>query len=424
MCAFDRSKFKGASLKKISEGVKEAETNSKTAKGSTGDSTRTKYHQLEEGDNWFKIAPAHDPDDSPYVPIAMSNLECEGDVWKDGEKTDEKEVKNRKAFIATVHSPKDSKGKLIVSKDPIETYLTYLNAKLNEEYPDKEEREKKSAPIRGFRAKDKWVFGIAPDHKIATWAWDMSGEIGRLDLSRKQFKDMEKLSIRESADETIPSDIFVDLEEGYPVVVTKTVDPQGKSKKTSYSVSVAQPKKRESWEDFFARVQPTDKQIEDWQAKKPLKDLYVGAYKENDFNMAVDGLQRFDEKWEFGIFDNQEFLDELQEISDMVDKLPKKGEEPKSEVKEKVGKKEEADEELTPIQMKKFLRKYISDNYDEETELPELDKKELVKWYNLAKKGEKLPFPDSEEVEETEETQEVSEDEVESELANLRRRRK
>lgn len=422
MCAFDRSRFKGVSLSKISEGVKEAEQNSKTAKPSTP-AGQTKYHQIEEGDNWFKIAPAHDPDDSPYVPIAMSNLECEGDVWKDGEKTGEKEVRNRKVFIATVHSPKDSKGKLIVSKDPVETYLTYLNAKMNEEYSDKEEREKKMAPVRGFRAKDgKWVFGINPDHKIACWAWGADKEIGRLDLSKKQFKDMEKLSLREGADEAIHSDIFVDLEEGYPVVITKTVEKQGSMNKTSYSVALDQPKKRENWEDFFQRVIPTDSQIEQWQAKKPLKDLYVGAYKESDFNMAVDGLQRFDEKWGYGIFEDQEFLNELQEISDMVDKLPTEKTESKKE--EKTESKKEVVDEATPIQMKKFLRNYIAENYDEETELPDLNKKELVEWYNLAKAGEELPFDTAEETEEQEEPEEVEADDIESEIANLRKKRK
>lgn len=432
--AFDRSRYKGTSLSKINEGISDAETNSTTAKGG-GNFEKTKYHQLEEGDNWFKIAPAHEPEDSPYVPIAVVNLECEGDKWEDGEITG-KEVKNRKVFVATVHSPKDKNGKLIVSKDPTETYLSYLNKKLNEEYPDKADRETKLAPVRGFRDKDKkWIFGIQPDHKIATWAWNKSNEIGRLDLSKKQFREMEKLSIRETAEEAMSSDIFVDLDEGFPVIITKTVTGEGNKKKTEYSVSIDVPnaRKRETADDFFERVSPTDKMIEEWQAKKSLKELFVESYQEKDFNMAVDGLERFDKKWSFGVFDDTEFLDEIEEISKMVDSLPKKvkeDEEPKSDKKSETSVKSKTKvevEEVSPIQMKKLLRAYIATNYDEDTVLPELSKSDLKKWYELALAEEELPFDEKEKEElpvKDSSEDDVDPDEVENEIANLRRRRK
>ena len=92
--AFDRSKYqgKGVSLSKINEGVSEAEKNSKS-NFSGGSYEKTVYHTVADGANWFKIAPAHDPDDSPYVPMTVSKLYCEVDVYKDGEPTGEKEVK-------------------------------------------------------------------------------------------------------------------------------------------------------------------------------------------------------------------------------------------------------------------------------------------------------------------------------------------
>lgn len=173
--------------------------------------------------------------------------------------------------------------------------------------------------------------------------------------------------------------------------------------------------------------------IEEWQAKKSLKELFVEVYQEKDFNMAVDGLERFDKKWDFGVFNDTEFLDEIEEISKMVDALPKKAkeeEEPKSDKKSEIVEKQKVKaelEEVSPIQMKKLLRAYIATNYDEDTVLPELSKSDLKKWYELAIAEEELPFDEKEKEESTvKESSEddVDPDEVENEIANLRRRRK
>jgi hypothetical protein len=449
--AFDRSKYKSVSLKKVSDQVSEAESNSKTS--FSGGSGRTKYHKIEEGDNWFKIAPAHDPENSPYVPISTANLECEGDKWEDGEIVG-KEVRNRKVFIATVHSPKDKHGKFMMTKDPVETYLEYVHKKLNDEYPEKAEREKKMAPLRGFRGSDgKWVFGIQPDHKIATWSWDNKWEIGRLDLNKKWYKDMEKLSIRETADEPVPSDIFVDLDEGFPLILTKTVTQEGKRKKTEYKVDTDKPniRKRESVDDFFERVAVPEKALEEWQEKKSLEEMLVGVYSEKDFNMAVDGLERFDKKWGFEIFENTEFLDEMEEISKMVENLPKKEEKKDGDSEESESKesKEETPEEetpseskVTPVKMKRFIRTFIDENYDE-SDLPdgktseeivkELKGSAIEEWYTIAKEGNELPFEKTESEEEESDEESPVEDsspddaveaDVASELAKLRARRK
>lgn len=347
--AFDRSKYKkSVPLKKVSGIVDEVEKNSKSVY--SGNSNKRLFHKIEEGDNWFKIAPAHNPENSPYVPFSTSLLECEGDKWENGEIVG-KEVRLRRVFIATVHSPKDENGQFILKKDPIETYIEYLYRKMNDEYPDKTERDKKLAPLRGFRGKDgKWVFGIKPEHKIATYAWNDKWEIGRLDLNKKWYRDMEKLSIRETADEPVPSDIFIDLDEGYPLILTKTVSNESGIKKTEYTVETDKPniRKRESFDDFFKRIAVPDSAIEEWQKQKPLEDMLVGVYSEKDFNMAIDGLERFDKKWGFEIFENTEFLDELEEISKVVETLPKK--EDKKEQEETMDEQPKAEQEKEEIE--------------------------------------------------------------------------
>lgn len=73
----------------------------------------------------------------------------------------------------------------------------------------------------------------------------------------------------------------------------------------------------------------------------------------------------------------------------------------------------EAPKKITPLKMKKFLKDYIKENYDNK-ELPTLTKEELIVWYNLALEMEELPFPSSE-LEEAE----VEEDDIDAQLEAL-----
>lgn len=68
---------------------------------------------------------------------------------------------------------------------------------------------------------------------------------------------------------------------------------------------------------------------------------------------------------------------------------------------------------ITPLKMKKFLKEYISENY-EGKELPKLDKEGIIEWYNLAQNMEELPFPE----EDTNEV-EVEEDDIQAQLDAL-----
>ena len=131
-----------------------------------------------------------------------------------------------------------------------------------------------------------------------------------------------------------------------------------------------------------------------------------------DFNMAVDGLRRFDVQYKFGIFENEEFLDRLTILKKLVPAYKPKnsGEEetPAEEVKgvgahpsspNKMNPLKEKEESKasypTPIPaMKRIIKEYISENYGADYSLPELSKDDLIKWYELAQAGEELPFDD------------------------------
>lgn len=102
---------------------------------------------------------------------------------------------------------------------------------------------------------------------------------------------------------------------------------------------------------------------------------------------------------------------------------PAKKSEPKKEdpkpTKKSEPKKEEV-EEVGPIAMKKVIKAYIAENY-EDKEYPALDKETIKKWYKLCLEEEELPFEDFEEEEEGEESEEgeMSQEELDAELDAL-----
>lgn len=70
----------------------------------------------------------------------------------------------------------------------------------------------------------------------------------------------------------------------------------------------------------------------------------------------------------------------------------------------------------TPLQMKKAIKAYISENYPDKEIPATLKGEELIKWYQLTLTDDELPF---EEDAEEENEEEVDEDDIESELNKL-----
>lgn len=400
--AFDRSKFKAAPLSAIEKQEEKAKKVSRNFSSSS--SNRPTFHKVEEGSNWFRIAPAHDPKDSPYVPIRKTMLRCEVDVFEDGEPTGEKEVKVKSVFIATQHG----KG---ITKDVVETYIDYVYKRANEEFSDKDDRARFLNPITGFKARGKWNPGIRPSTNWVAYAWDKSGALGRLELYDSWMKEIREVSARESEDEAITIDIFSDPDEGFPLLIEKNKE----NNKWKYTVVNETLKKGEDWDDFFKRNRVSDSQLKDLMEVESLKELLVNVYSIRDFELAIDGLKRFDKENKYDIFKDDEFLKEVEECEAQV-VAATEGESNEEKEKNPDMRSEKSEEKSTvkPIEMKRFLREYISENYGDDVELPSsLKGKELKEWYLLAKDGDELPFPEEGSDTEETETQDDSEDEGE-----------
>ena len=433
--AFDRNKFKGGSRTAQKEVQKSEPKNSNSKRGV--------WHFIEEGRNELRLAPPHNPEHSSYELYRTVNIDCEVPIWENGEKTEKLEVKSRKLISATVHS--ESLKNLGVEGDPIELYVKMVKDHAFENIKDKEKRKKYLAPINGYRGRDgKWVWGITAKNSFLAYAFSKDGELGKVELYSSWVRDMDKLASELEVDgDVIEIDPFSNIDEGYPLIINKDkVDG-----KWVYTISKGEPSRarKETYDDFFERTAITDKQLDELSKLPSLHDSYVNSYKLKDFDLALNGLKIFDEKNEFGIFSDDNFLDKLEEISKI---LESEKEEESTEDEKEEEKKEEADSNVTRKPLRKPSRK--------PTREPKIDKYAFVsnfvtnvygsdfvfqipksggildEWYSIAKEDGDLPLieiSDPEDQEQTDTNEDIQSTEVDSsslseQIANLRNRRK
>jgi hypothetical protein len=426
-----RKKFAGAKLASLKETRKEAEKKSKTGNRWPG------HHDIKEGLNMFRFAPPHSPEDPSYFPFRSTWLECDVPK-KDGDDKiieGEFERKNRRIFSAVIHSE-------VVEKDPIEMYIEKVY-ELASTITDKKEREKFLYPITGFRNNGKWTPGIRPSTNYVAYAWK-DDELGRLELYPNIVKEMDKLNMDGSDEEAAEIDCFSDPDNGVSLIIT--YDPnaeKGKkyivSKKnwdpTPYINKFGQEKGMEKWNIDRNKERVTDEQLEDFAKKESLRAIYVDVYTLKDFNLALNGLKIFDDKHEYGIFNDESFIIALKELESL---LPEKSEDDKvkdgddiDETFKKhdqkvnsstVGKSSDNESPYSdwkPMDMRKLIKAYIIDNYGNEEEyisqIPKAsDKSTLIKWCEIIGEEGELPFDDSagEVSQESEITPPVIDDEV------------
>lgn len=418
---FDKSKFKKQSIEDVEAEVKQAEkTMYKGSKSYTGFAT------VQKGKNVFRVVPAMG---KAYVACKMSKLRVEVPTYDANGKVTGKEVKDKNVFCADIHGKNLLKG-----KDPIVLYCDYVRKKASEEYQDDTERRKFLNPIMGYKKGNKFVWGINPSLAYVCYVYQGTKNFARLQLYGTWMNRIKEISVEMSDDETVSFDIFSQLEGAYPLVITMGEDDKGKK---TYSLSAGIPKKGQTWDDFFEETVIPDEDMEYFLNEVPtLEEIYKDVYSQKDFNMALDGLKRFDEENGYDIFADDGFLMEIEEMAALIpedggkdDEDDEEDETPKKKPASKPNKvkKEpepddatEADEEeekpaprkRTPAsapakekaakvasypplsKMKKFLEDYIGEEYPE-AELPDdLTIAEVRSWYDLAQAGEALPFPE------------------------------
>lgn len=431
---FDKSKFKKQSIEDVEAEVKQAEkTMYKGSKSYTGFAT------VQKGKNVFRVVPAMG---KAYVACKMSKLRVEVPTYDANGKVTGKEVKDKNVFCADIHGKNLLKG-----KDPIVLYCDYVRKKASEEYQDDTERRKFLNPIMGYKKGNKFVWGINPSLAYVCYVYQGTKDFARLQLYGTWMNRIKEISVEMSDDETVSFDIFSQLEGAYPLVITMGEDDKGKK---TYSLSAGIPKKGQTWDEFFEETVIPDEDMEYFLNEVPtLEEIYKDVYSQKDFNMALDGLKRFDEENGYDIFADDGFLTEIEEMAAMIPDEDSKNDEGEGETpkktkstskSKKVEEPEDEDEEEKPAprkkapasaptkekaakvasypplsKMKKFLEDYIGEEYPE-AELPDdLTIAEVRSWYDLAQAGEVLPFPEEDETSTETASEPESDDEPENE---------
>lgn len=127
---------------------------------------------------------------------------------------------------------------------------------------------------------------------------------------KKMVRDqLNKLTFSEDEDDAIEVDPFTDVDEGVPVLVKYLKNPNKKKGENFYDVSF--PKK--------TTPRPlTDAELEYFANLKPLSEV-VPTYSMADFERALEGLQNFDEENDFGLFDDDDWLEIVEKVKAQYD---------------------------------------------------------------------------------------------------------
>lgn len=309
--AFDRSKFKAARVevnKQVSQEVeKKLEINS---------SRRGDYLTIDEGLNFFRMMPPHNEDEPSMQPKAVYWLLCRVPKTDSTGKPIEGEYAwaRRPIFDSRIHGGTE--------KDIVDEYIKFTKKRIFEDNQDKESARKLLAPINGWMGKDgKWNQGILVSTSYVCYA--TKGEIvpenlGRLELYETDKRNLEKLNIDEESGDIIQTDIFSDPDEGSQFILNRTKNEKGKFiNLISKKVFIPKPGIRDynaAVKEFLESQRVPDSVLEKLSTMEPLSKQFKGAYKRSDFEKALEALRKFDEDNGYHTFENDEFLDTVQEI--------------------------------------------------------------------------------------------------------------
>ena len=162
---------------------------------------------------------------------------------------------------------------------------------------------------------------------------------------KKMVRDLlNKLAMSEDGDEPIEIDPFTDPDEGFPVLVKYLKKPNKKKGEQYYEVTLGKkPKARPL----------TDEELEYFAALKPISEV-TRRYNMSEFDKAIDGLKNFDEENDFNLFDNDDWLEIVEEVKQQYDS-DSEDEQPKKKTSKKVVEDDDDDEE--EVKSKKSVKK-------------------------------------------------------------------
>ena len=275
-----RSQLKATSIKRLQKQIDEDNA-------MVGAQSSAEYLNLEDGKTIkIRIFPCHPGQEDFYVARKCYWMSFVGD---DGEQ-------HRGTVL-------DSRVHGGTKYDVVEEYVKYAKKKVGND-ADKLEALTGSGPKSN---------SLNPQYSWLCYADKINGD-DQLRAKLWEFKKMvrdaiNKLAFSEDEDEVIEVDPFTDPDEGLPIIVTYRKNPNKKKGENFYEVAF--PKK--------VSARPlTDEEIEYFMTLKPLSEV-INRYGMRDFERALEGLQNFDTENEIDLFEDEDWLEHLEEIKAQYD---------------------------------------------------------------------------------------------------------
>ena len=275
-----RSQLKATSIKRLQKQI-DADNEM------VGTGSSTEYLNLEDGKTIkIRIFPGHPGQEDFYVAKKCYWLSF---------RTDDGETRRGTVLDSKIHGG--------TKWDVVEEYVKYAKKFIGNDV-DKLEALVGSGPkSNSLNPQYSWLCyadRINGDDQLRAKIWEF----------KKMVRDaMNKLAFSEDEDEVIEVDPFTDPDEGLPINVTYRKNPNKKKGENFYEVAF--PKK--------VTARPlTDEEIEYFMGLKPLTEV-VSKYGMRDFERALEGLQNFDEDNEIDMFEDENWLEHLEEIKAQYD---------------------------------------------------------------------------------------------------------
>ena len=346
-----RAQLKATSIKKLQKQV-DAENEM------VGTGSSTEYLNLEDGKTIkIRIFPAHPGQEEFYVAKKCYWLTFN---------TNDGDTRRGTVLDSKVHGG--------TKWDVVEEYVKWAKKRVGNDAEKLEALVGNGPKSNSLNPQYSWLCyadRVNGDDQLRAKLWEF----------KKMVRDaMNKLAFSEDEDEVIEVDPFTDPDEGLPINVTYRKNPNKKKGENYYEVAF--PKK--------VSARPlTDEEIEYFMTLKPLSEV-IYKYGMRDFERALEGLQNFDEDNEIGLFDDDDWLEHLEEIKAQYD-AEEEEEKPKKSAK-KVVKKD------APAPKKAVVEDEDDDEEDDDTpeeeddaedaegdEFDDMDRSELKKY--ISKNG-------------------------------------
>ena len=316
------------------------------------------YLNLEDGKTLkIRIFPAHPGHEQFYVP-----KKC---YWLSFPAEDGGDNKRGTVLDSIVHGG--------TKMDLVQEYVKYAKKKYGDDDDKMETLTGTGMNSNALNPQYSWLCYasiVTPDEELHPKVWEF----------KKMVRDaLNKLAFDEDNDEPIEVDPFTDPDDGLVLAVKYLKKPNKKKGENYYEVDFAKTgKKKEAYSRAI-----TDEELEAFSRLKPLNEV-VPRYTKKEFDRALEGLQCWDEEFDFNLFDDDEWLEIVEAVkeqyngsSDDDDEDEKHKKKTVKKTSKKVEEEEDADDEEEKKPAKKSAKKKVEeepeDSEEEDSEEEETD---------------------------------------------------